>query len=452
MSTVEGGGNLGETYFQYVRRVGSDNGYYSKPKTISLTSTLASLNLNPSLVIPSNAGKVGKVYSAIPNDSTGDLTIVRNTTATYMGSDGLIKTAVANEPRFEFEPITGNFKGLLVEPQRTNLVKYSQDFTQNVWDKGGSTIISTTRTAPDGSSTADELDDTGASSTPGVTIQSIIATATIVTYSIYTKNVSSTTRSFLLRNHTTSTNFDLLTFNYSSTGNLGNGWFSENVGNGWFRLSYTRTSGISIGNNLFIYYGRISAAAVGSTSKWQVWGGQLEDGINVTSYIPTLDSTVTRNADVVTKTGISSLIGQTEGTIFVDFNITNNDLSSNKTIFFLDDNTYYVNTICARIFSTGIFNLIFRSSSTAISFTNMPTLANGNHKLLVKYGNGFVSIFVDGVLVDTKSWSIAFTNQISQLYIGKSRVETPYFTDTVKSLSLWKTVLTNTQAIQLTTL
>jgi hypothetical protein len=82
----------------------------------------------------------------------------------------------------------------------------------------------------------------------------------------------------------------------------------------------------------------------------------------------------------------------------------------------------------------------------------MPTLANGNHKLLVKYGNGFVSIFVDGVLVDTKSWSIAFTNQISQLYIGKSRVETPYFTDTVKSLSLWKTVLTNTQAIQLTTL
>jgi hypothetical protein len=452
MSTVEGGGNLGETYFQYVRRVGSDNGYYSKPKTISLTSTLASLNLNPSLVIPSNAGKVGKVYSAIPNDSTGDLTIVRNTTATYMGSDGLIKTAVANEPRFEFEPITGNFKGLLVEPQRTNLVKYSQDFTQNVWDKGGSTIISTTRTAPDGSSTADELDDTGASSTPGVTTQSIIATATIVTYSIYTKNVSSTTRSFLLRNHTTSTNFDLLTFNYSSTGNLGNGWFSENVGNGWFRLSYTRTSGISIGNNLFIYYGRISAAAVGSTSKWQVWGGQLEDGINVTSYIPTLDSTVTRNADVVTKTGISSLIGQTEGTIFVDFNITNNDLSSNKTIFFLDDNTYYVNTICARIFSTGIFNLIFRSSSTAISFTNMPTLANGNHKLLVKYGNGFVSIFVDGVLVDTKSWSIAFTNQISQLYIGKSRVETPYFTDTVKSLSLWKTVLTNTQAIQLTTL
>lgn len=178
-----------------------------------------------------------------------------------------------------------------VVPDNKNLVLFSQDFTQTVWLKGGATIVSSTRVAPDGTSTGTELSDVGASGTPGVPIQSFITTSTALTFSIYTKAVSLPTngrRRFLLRNGTTSTNFDILNFNYSSTGNLGNGWFSENVGNGWFRLSYTRTSGINIGDNLIIYYGRGDTAPVGATDVWQVWGAQVEVGNSVTSYQATL--------------------------------------------------------------------------------------------------------------------------------------------------------------------
>lgn len=179
-----------------------------------------------------------------------------------------------------------------VKPDKvgTNLLLHSQDWTNAVWAKGGATIVSSTRVAPDGTSTGTELSDVGASSTPGVPIQDFITTSTTVTFSIYTKSVSLPTngrRRFLLRNNTTATDFDILSFNYSSTGNLGNGWFSENVGNGWFRLSYTRITGISVGNALRIYYGRTDTAPVGATDVWQVWGAQVDVSSTLNEYIPT---------------------------------------------------------------------------------------------------------------------------------------------------------------------
>ncbi|WP_323920141.1 phage head spike fiber domain-containing protein [Aeromonas caviae] len=47
----------------------------------------------------------------------------RSTTATYIGKDGLLKTAAANEPRFEKD-------GLLVEGQSTNLLIWSDDMSK----------------------------------------------------------------------------------------------------------------------------------------------------------------------------------------------------------------------------------------------------------------------------------------------------------------------------------
>ncbi|MGL5391150.1 MAG: phage head spike fiber domain-containing protein, partial [Shewanella sp.] len=56
----------------------------------------------------------------------------RSTTATYIGKDGLLKTASANEPRFEKE-------GLLIEGQSTNLCPNSNGF----WLTGGQAIAGT---------------------------------------------------------------------------------------------------------------------------------------------------------------------------------------------------------------------------------------------------------------------------------------------------------------------
>jgi hypothetical protein len=60
-----------------------------------------------------------------------------------------------------------------------------------------------------------------------------------------------------------------------------------------------------------------------------IYGAQLEAGAYATSYIPTLGAAVTRGLDACSKTGISSLIGQTEGTLFVETKPSFSKLVSN---------------------------------------------------------------------------------------------------------------------------
>lgn len=68
------------------------------------------------------------------NKSIGNLvTFSRATVGTYVGSDGLIKTAAVNEPRFDHDPVTGESLGLLIEEERTNFFLNSDTLsTQSV--------------------------------------------------------------------------------------------------------------------------------------------------------------------------------------------------------------------------------------------------------------------------------------------------------------------------------
>jgi hypothetical protein len=91
----------------------------------------------------------------------------------------------------------------------------------------------------------------------------------------------------------------------------------EDYGNYW-RLQVTTTDNGSNTTLSFSYYGTLSPDGVsintGAGSVRTVWGFQLEIGASyATSYIPTLGAAVTRLVDSASKTGISSLIGQTEG-------------------------------------------------------------------------------------------------------------------------------------------
>ncbi len=60
------------------------------------------------------------------------ITFTRASTATYVDSDGQLKTAAVNEPRFQHDPVTGRCLGLLIEETRTNLLLNSASLsTQN---------------------------------------------------------------------------------------------------------------------------------------------------------------------------------------------------------------------------------------------------------------------------------------------------------------------------------
>ena len=49
------------------------------------------------------------------------VTFTRSSTATFVGSNGLIQSAAVDTPRFDYDPVTLAPRGLLIEEQRTNL-------------------------------------------------------------------------------------------------------------------------------------------------------------------------------------------------------------------------------------------------------------------------------------------------------------------------------------------
>ena len=212
------------------------------------------------------------------------------------------------------------------------------------------------------------------------------------------------------------------------------------VGLGTARKTYTFTPTAGI----------LTLTVTGTCTK-----GQLEAGSYPTSYIPTVASSVTRNADVISKTGISSLIGQTEGTIFVeevyDASIANNG-GLDDTLVSLTDGTSG-NLISIFHYGLGIGSVLFfirlsNVTQVAIS-TSKPT--SGTYKIALAYKNNDVVAYINGVQIGTDTnASIPSTSAITLVEPITTNAATK--TVNIKSAVLFKTRLSNTQLADITTI
>lgn len=247
--------------------------------------------------------------------------------ATYVGADGLIKTAGNNVPRFDHNPATGESLGLLVEEPRTNALTYSQAFSTAPWTLTGGTLTANSTIAPDGTTTAFTLKED--STTGSHHVNYIITQALNNTFSIYAK-LASGTRTLYINNGGRQSAFTL-----SGSGSVVLEGGSGTTGsasitpltNGWYRCSVVLSGGAVQTNQVIV---GLSQAIAGSTygnlyagdntSSIYIWGAQLEAGSFPTSYIPTSGSTVTRGADVASMTGtnFSSWYRQDEGTFLME--------------------------------------------------------------------------------------------------------------------------------------
>jgi hypothetical protein len=212
------------------------------------------------------------------------ITYSRNSTATYLGSDGLIKTALVNEPRFEFDT-DGNCLGFLIEESRTNVGIYSDQFNQ--WTNDGVSVTANATTAPDGTTTADLV--TGVSGNRRIYLINVISNGPVYTYSIFVKkNVGSTIRFDNINVGSTATEFNFDTGVLTLSGNFTSGTVTSYL-NGWYRISLTYTSN-GASASLGPYF-------VNTNDSCYMWGYQFELGSFATSYIPTTTTSVTRSAD-----------------------------------------------------------------------------------------------------------------------------------------------------------
>lgn len=245
----------------------------------------------------------------------------------------VLQTAPAGVPRFDHNPMTGESLGLLVEEQRTNLLKYSQDFSQEVfWQRAASVAQQSVTTAPDGTMTAAKLvTQTGQSIPVSYAIQPTTKAASsgIFTASVFLKpgGFDSVTLILLSDSSVNRASAEMSLTTGVLTGSLfATGGFSApsasitSVGNGWYRFSLTATSDALTTLSLRINL-KDSVKTVGDGySGIYIWGAQLETGSFPTSYIKTEASQVTRAADSASMTGanFSSWYRQDEGTLVAD--------------------------------------------------------------------------------------------------------------------------------------
>jgi hypothetical protein len=161
---------------------------------------------------------------------------------------------------------------------RTNGALWTEDWANAIWSKTNMTVTAASRLAPDGTLTATKLTPTATAATI-VNQPGIIARSSTVTFSIYVHSTDATATSttYLLRNQTTTTNFDTCVFTHATGAITGTGWTATAVGGGWYRLEYTRSSGVTWGNELIIYAGATGASRTAG-EYWHVWGAQLNSG------------------------------------------------------------------------------------------------------------------------------------------------------------------------------
>jgi len=236
------------------------------------------------------------------------ITLTRSSnTATAINANGDIAVVNANLPRFDYDPITLACKGLLVEETRTNVLRYTETFSDAAWSKSNCSVTPNTAISPDGTQNAD-LFLPSASPAQLFQANTKAASATPYTFSFYIKPSGlSVFRAFVFG--ASNANRGEATFNLSSvtTSAVSSvGTFTSTSAtitpakNGYYRCTVTTTTNTDISVSVNLRYD----GTVDGASGFLIYGGQLEEGAFATSYIPNLATgTATRNADVATITG-----------------------------------------------------------------------------------------------------------------------------------------------------
>ena len=347
-------------------------------------------------------------------------TFTRASTATFVGSDGLIQSAAINAPRFDHDPITLACKGLLIEESRTNLLAYSKQLDNFYWEKDNLSVTANATTAPDGTVTGDKIIEDTANTYRLVGKELPLTSGQTYTQSYFVKadertkvQIRRLTGNALPTPPTII--FDLSSGTYS--GSVVSGWtnpFIENFGNGWYRIGISATPTLTSGDGMALYLcdagGNISYLGDG-TSGVYVWGAQLEVGAFPASYIPTVAASVVRSADVCSITGadFTGMYNEAEGTMLVNAFTPAN---GNRTIFAVDDNTAN-EMIRLRTEGTNPFFKVTDGGSELVAIDSGTVAANTTFKLAGAYKlNDFASSINGGAAVTDTSGTIPTVDRI----------------------------------------
>jgi hypothetical protein len=192
--------------------------------------------------------------------------------------------------------------------------------------------------------------------------------------------------------------------------------------------------------------GSLVLTVSGTVTNWQ-----LEAGAFSSTLIPTTTAAVTRLKDDIAISGASALIGQTEGTFFLDVDFRVVTGGGIRAFFGIEGSV-------ANQFSA--FSVTTQNNGNDVFYAGTAyTLTQGRHKIVCTYNQtaNQSKLFVDGALRSTGAFSgfLATVNRISVL--GRINPFTSFDVDRQQfggcnQFVIFKTALSDAQCIELSTL
>ncbi len=356
-------------------------------------------------------------------------------------------TTRLNMPRVDYKDNPNG--SLKLEPQRTNLIPYSEDFSQ--WQRVNiSTGLSNTL-SPDGLSfmTKATFSSSGLNS---YIRQNISMNSGSITFSCFVKK--GLTDSFVKLRIINLDNPVVVWFNLddgtisSETGSPTNKSIVD-YGNGIYRVSATTTSTSDLSLTAIIQSASSDGGDPTENATQFYWGGQAEQGSYPTSIINTSGSSVTRNADACSITNVADRIGQTEGSVFLD--ITRDSLESYTQRVLTLSNGTTNNVIGLQLTAENQITFYVENggSNQVVITKSNATTENVNVKIGASYkANDFV-MYIDGVQVGVDTSGSVPTTSVIKYASPSGSLQ---YVGSVNNFKLYNTRLSNSELAELTTL
>ena len=385
----------------------------------------------PSLALIPSGYKASKVYSILPNNGDGDFAFSRGSGATRVNKDGFIETVLDNVPRLDYSD--GGCPSLLLEPQRTNLVPYSEDFSNAAWAKGNVDISTADIVSPSGELNAKKMTSTG---TGTIRIFDAVSTSSGLDYavSLYIKQGNTDFIFFRTSSGALSADFNLTTLT-ATNGSI------EDVGNGWYRIIaiFNASSTTEVLQILLL-----GSSPIGSFQ--YIYGAQVEQSDYATSYIPTNGSAVTRNADLCNNAGDANTFNDDEGVLYAEIGVEvdggfialSDGTTSNRISIYSHRTNRTIRVICS---SSG-------AGQVDTTYTS-PTSISENVKVALKYKENDFALWVNGSEVRTDNSGVTPIG-LSQCDFAVNTI-LPFY-GKCKDLRVYDTALTDTELQELTTI
>ena len=378
-------------------RAGTNNqSYLNSSGTYSYTLTPAG---NDQLKFDADSSFAGSVDNVSCKEITGDRARLN-----YEIEGGLVNTKPS----------------LLLEPQRTNLVSYSENFSQSYWAKNKLTVTPNAIISPTGELNASLIQETSyTSSTNSVQLQNAISlSAGTYTLSFYVKNNKGRYLgiSFGSGSERVRTNFDFNTntFKALSLSGTTTGSASFTTLGDFYRLSVTATFPSTVSANITITplatdTNPFAALQDSDNRSFYMWGVQLEQQSYSTSIIPTNGITQTRAAETCNGAGTSSILPSEEGILYADMSALVN-VDSDTRILSICENTAVSNRVSIMFFSDGRFKAEVIVGGTQVYFNYQTIDLLPFKKYALRWKASDFQLWIDGTKQHSQTSGSSFSS------------------------------------------